>query len=507
MKTKTIYSGTCALLWLVGQTTQAQDTASACRALANLSFAETVEIVAEMIPAGEYTTPNSGPRVITADVPAFCRVAGLIEPAIRFEVWLPQPAAWNGRFQAVGGGGFAGVISYGAMIPNIQQGYVTASTDTGHVAGELDWLSDEGRLRDYGYRAIHEMTVKSKQVLQAYYARSANYNYFNGCSTGGRQGLMEAQRFADDYDGIVTGAPVNYFIATHYTQLWVALAAKPVSDTLLNPADLNVVNQAVLAQCDATDGVEDGVLNDPPSCDFDPGVLQCASGGSGQCLSAEQVTALRKIYQGPANPKTGEALHPGLVPGGELTWSLVGGSELASIPDEYFGRSVFGDTDWDWRHFDFDQDIRLAADKTAGVLDATDPDLSKFRDRDGKLILYHGWNDQVIFPAGTIGYYEDVAAKLESTPGRGIDETRDFFRLFMVPGMTHCRGGPGANRFDAQAAIEAWVERGEAPAQIEASKTEDGATLFTRPLCPYPQTAQFTGNGDSSRSANFVCME
>ena len=488
------------------QAAQAQDVESACEALADLTLSEVVSLEVESVPAGPYSTPGRGQRQDVNDVPAFCKVTGVVEPAINFEVWLPEPEAWNGRFQAVGGGGFAGVISYSAMVPNVTAGYVTASTDTGHVASDLEWLSDEGLLRDYGYRAINEMTSKSKAILGAYYGRAADYNYFNGCSTGGRQGLMQAQRFHDDYDGIVSGAPVNHFVATHYTQLWIALAAKPVGDTLLTPTELSVVNSAVLAQCDTIDGVEDGVIEDPRMCTFDPGTLQCSSGASSQCLSPEQVDAVRKIYAGPSNPRTGEQLHPGLAPGGELSWSLVAGSGAAPIADEYFSRSVFNDVDWDWRTFDYDSDVERSYETTGEALVATDPHLGEFRDAGNKLILYHGWNDQVIFPEGTIDYYQRVAATVGSGADGGIGETRDFFRLFMAPGMQHCRGGPGPSQFDAQAAIEAWVEEGIAPDRIEASLVEDGNLTRTRPLCPYPETARYVG-GDPDQAASFVCSE
>ncbi|HLF10856.1 MAG TPA: tannase/feruloyl esterase family alpha/beta hydrolase, partial [Gammaproteobacteria bacterium] len=382
-----------------------------------------------------------------------------------------------------------------------------ASTDTGHVAPDVEWLSDEGRLVDYGYRAIHEMTLKSKAIIDAYYDKAPDYSYFNGCSTGGRQGLMEAQRFPDDYDGIVTGAPVNYFVATHFTQLWVALAAKADDDTgVLSQADLELVNRAALAQCDAADGVTDGVLEDPRSCDFDPAVLQCSSGGSaGQCLAENQVAALRKIYDGPTSPSTGKKLHPGLVPGGEPSWLLVTSPGLVNIPYDYFGRSVLGNTQWNWRAFDFDKDAALATQKTGEVLDAIDPNLSRFRAQGGKLLLYHGWNDQVIFPEGSINYHESVAATV--APGKGVEGVQDFFRLFMVPGMTHCRGGSGTDRFDAQAAIESWVERGTPPARIEASRVENGNVTRTRPLCAYPTTAKYDGSGDTNDAANFVCAE
>jgi feruloyl esterase len=483
----------------------AQTDSSPCEALVGLSLPETMIIAAEAIPAGPYTTPYTGsPQATTAQVPAFCRVAGVVEPAIHFELWLPEPRAWNNKFKAVGGGGFAGIISYPAMVQSIQAGYVTASTDTGHLAGEWDWLSDPAKLEDYGYRAIHEMTVKSKAIMEAYYGKAPEYSYFNGCSTGGRQGLMEAQRFPEDYDGIVSGAPVNQFVATHYTQLWVALAAKPTPDTLLTPDGLSVINKAVLAQCDAMDGVADGVLEDPRDCEFDPGTVQCSAEKTAECLSAEQVAALRKIYEGPRNPRTGEPLHPGLVPGGEAPpgflhgWILAGAPDLAEIPQQYFSRSVFKDPGWNWRTFDFDKDVQLAAERTGQVLDATDPNLSKFRAGGGKLIVYHGWNDPAIFPEGSIRYYESAIATTKAD---------DFFRLFMVPGMGHCRGGPGADQFDAQAALEAWVEQGVAPASMRASHREGGAATRTRLLCPYPQMAKYDGSGDTNSAESFVCSE
>jgi feruloyl esterase len=488
---------------------QAQD--NACRALGELSIPNTKLTVAE-VPAGPFKPPNAvGAGGLQtpppSDVPAFCRVTGTIAPAIQFEVWLPQKGAWNGKLQTVGGGGFAGVISYGAMVPAVKAGYVTASTDTGHVAPDVEWLADKQRLVDYGYRAIHETTVQAKTLLERYYGKVADYNYFNGCSTGGRQGLMEAQRFPDDYDGIVTGAPVNYFVAIHTTQLHVALAAHPTDDAgLLAAKDLALVNRAVLAQCDAQDGVKDGVLDDPRKCSFDPAVLECAAGGSSgsECLSPEQIGALKKIYAGAKNPRTGAVIHPSLMPGGEPSWQLVTTPGLVNIPYDYFGRAVLGTPTWDWRKFDFDKDVALANQKTGEVLNAIDPDLRKFKAGGGKLVLYHGWNDQVIFPQGSINYQQSVADKV--SPGKGNAGVQDFFRLFMVPGMTHCRGGTGTDTFDAQAAVEQWVEKGVAPTSIAARRMENGAVTRTRPLCPFPQVAKYDGSGDTNDASNFTCQ-
>jgi len=482
----------------------------ACGALAGLSLPDTTFEALE-VPAGPFTPPNAVgagglPSPQPADVPAFCRVTGTITPAVKFEVWLPQKGAWNGRLQTVGGGGFAGVISYGAMLPAVRAGYVTASTDTGHVAPAVEWLADQQRLVDYGYRAIHETTVKAKALLERYYGKAADYNYFNGCSTGGRQGLMEAQRFPDDYDGIVTGAPVNYFVAIHATQLYVALSAHPTDDAgLLAAKDLALVNRTVIAQCDALDGVKDGVLDDPRKCTFDPGVLQCGSGGSsGECLSPDQVGALKKIYAGATNPRTGAPIHPTLALGGEPTWQIVTTPGLVPYPYEYFGRAVRGTPQWDWRKFDFDKDVALANQKTGDILNAIDPDLSKFKAGGGKLVLYHGWSDQVIFPQGSINYQQSVADKL--APGKGTAGVQDFFRLFMVPGMTHCRGGTGTDQFDAQSAVEAWVEKGTAPTSMAARRVENGTVTRTRPLCPFPQVAKYDGSGDTNDAANFTCQ-
>ncbi len=485
---------------------QAQNQAAICAALEQLRIPQT-KISTELISAGNFDPgPGNG-----AQVPEFCRVIAVVEPAITIEVWLPSPQNWNGKYKAVGGGGLAGNISYNALIPSIQDNYVTSSTDTGHISGETEWLSDAVRMQDYGYRAIHEMALKSKIFINAYYNRQSDYSYFNGCSTGGRQGLMEAQRYPDDFDGIVSGAPVNYFAATHFTQLWISEAAKPVDSTLLPPEDLAMVTRAVMAQCDVLDGVEDGILNDPRQCNFEPESLQCNNNDVSACLTAEQVVALENIYQGPVNPDTGESLHFSLEPGGEGpegygSWLLVGGSGVFDIPTLYYSRSVFDDADWDWRSFNFGSDIDLAMKRTGNILEATDPNLDAFQSNGGKLLIYHGWNDPLIFPQGTIAYYQSIIDNLSmSSPQEAAAATAEFARLYMVPGMAHCRGGPGTDQFDMQTAIEAWVEQGQAPTQIEAQHIENGQVTRTRPLCPYPQTAKYDGNGDINNISNFSC--
>jgi len=492
-----------------------------CEALADLKLPETTITSAVVVPAGPFTMPTTSPgggfngrTAPPVDVPSFCRVSGNIEPTNHFEVWLPMKDAWNGRFEMVGGGGLAGVISYRAMVPNIKAGYVTSSTDTGHQVGDDSWLRDKAKVIDYGYRSVHETTLKSKAILAAFYGKPAKYNYFNGCSTGGRQGLMEAQRYPNDYDGIVSGSAVNWFVKTHVTQLWMQLAAKEKPESHLSQDDLNLIHNAVLAKCDQMDGVKDGILNDPRQCKFDPAVLQCKAGQKSGCLTEAQVTTVRKLYEGPVDPKTGEKIWYGMEPGSEAPpafihgWNFeVEGKGLTDIPLHYFRDMVFQDDNWDWTKFDFDKDVKTTEERTGEILNAIDPDLEPFASHGGKIVIYHGWDDPAIFPRGAVKYYEDVVdTERAKNPDDAMDKTQSFARLFMIPGMGHCGSGPGTDKFDMQSAVEAWVEKGEAPKDIMAShKDKDGNVTMSRPLCPYPQVAKYDGQGDPTKAASFTC--
>jgi feruloyl esterase len=464
--------------------------ATACADLARLALPDTQITTAERVTSGSFAPPGAGaPGPGPAgplDVPALCRVAGVVSPAIRFEVWLPEGAAWNGRFQAVGGGGLAGIISYPAMAEAVRSGYASASTDTGHEASDSAWLSDAQRVTDYGYRAIHEMTVKAKAVIEAHYGRAAEYAYFNGCSTGGRQGLMEAQRFPDDYDGIVSGAPVNDFTHLHIGQLWTAHATLKKPGSALTRDDLARVSARVLETCDANDGVKDGFLTDPRTCNFDPGVMQCRSGSSGDCLADAQIEALRMIYRGAVNPRTGVEIYAGLEPGGEGPqpqnpgWALImNGTEPFMIDQAVIGGMTFENPAYDWRTFDFDSDVELVDAKLYGVLNAINPDLRDFKAGGGKLIVYHGWSDPGVMPRQTIRYYDNViehAAKATGRDGRAF--TDEYMRLYMMPGMGHCRGGVGPDTADFMPTIAAWVEEGKAPSRLVARSalTENRST-------------------------------
>jgi feruloyl esterase len=376
---------------------------------------------------------------------------------IKIEVWLPT-TDWNGKFQAVGNGGWAGTISYGALASALQEGYATASTDTGHAGANASFaIGHPEKVIDFAYRAVHEMALKSKAIIATFYGRAPRFSYWMGCSTGGRQALMEAQRYPEDFDGIIAGAPAN-----NQTQLcaWrIAVEARILQSpaSVVPPAKLVRLNRAVLAACDAIDGVTDGLLTDPHQCQFDPATLLCRGPDQDDCLTAQQIEAVKMGYA-PARRKTGELIYPGLVPGGETGWEMLTGAkpEPGLIDVGMFRFVAHEDPAWDWRTFDLDRDTSLI-DKKAGFIDAVNPDLSAFRAHGGKLLIYHGWNDGgsggAISPQNTVNYYSSVLARMGS-------QQQDWLRLFTVPGMEHCGGGPGPDQVNWMAALDRWRESG-----------------------------------------------
>ena len=474
--------------------------AAACDSLQSLKLPDTTIISAALIADGPFTPPaaagaTQAPRPMT--VKSACRIVGRITTAVNFEVWLPA-SDWNGKFQMVGGGGFAGVISYGAMAAALNRGYATASTDTGHSTQGGAWAQGHPELIvDFAYRAIHETTVKAKSIVEAFYGNGPRLSYFVGCSTGGRQGLMEAQRFPNDFNGVVAGAPANNWTHLMVGTLWMATAAERETASWSRDK-FEVLNQHALKACDAKDGVTDGLIENPPACKFDPQVAQCTSNTEG-CLTPAQVRAAKRIYSPAVNPKTKAEIFPGMAPGSELGWNAIAGPQPFGLPADFFKYFVYDNAEWDYRRVDFDKDVTALDSKYAAMFNAVDPDLSAFKGRGGKLIMYHGWNDQLIQPGNSINYYNSVTKKM------GAKETDDFARLFMAPGMMHCAGGPGPNAFDAVTALEQWVEKGEKPAQMIASHSTNGAVDRTRPLCPYPQVATYKGAGSTDEAANFVC--
>ena len=493
--------------------------AATCESLATLALPDTTITLAKVEPAGTFTPPRPHPEYMfggTVDnLPAFCRVAAEIKPTkdsdIKFEVWMPV-SGWNGKFMGEGNGGWSGEIWYGPMGGALRRGYATASTDTGHEGdgGEANFaLGHPERLVDFGYRAVHEMTVKAKTIIAAFYGADAlKHSYWGGCSSGGKQGLMEAQRFPHDYDGIVAGAPANFWTHLITSGIWIGELTRENPGNYLPEKKYAVLHKAVLEACDALDGVKDGVLENPKRCHFDPKVVQCKGADGPDCLTAAQVEAAKKIYSGPKNSRTGEQIFPGLEPGSENGWNFFAGDGESEPPivASHFKYVVFYDPKWDYRKLNFDSDVALADKLDNGVLNATNPNLREFFAQGGKLLLYHGWNDPGIAPENTINYYESVVDAMG-----GLSNVQNSMRLFMAPGMNHCYGGDGPFEFDTAAALERWVEKGEAPDRILAAHFPRGAHDAkpdrTRPLCPYPQVAKYKGSGSTGDASNFVCSK
>jgi feruloyl esterase len=419
---------------------------------------------------------------------------------IKVEVWLPT-SNWNGKFQAVGNGGWAGSITYAEMAEALRRGYATSSTDTGHTGGTGSFAANWEKYVDFAYRSEHEMTIKAKAVINTFYGSAPKYSYWNGCSTGGRQGLMEAQRFPNDFDGIIAGSSAN---PKSYLNAWALSAAQMVSKnpaSYIPPSKYPMIHQAVISTCDAIDGLKDGLIADPRVCRFDPQVLMCTAEDSASCLTAPQVELARKM-QAPAKGKDGSEIFPGHTPGTELGWSVVfpGPQQAGSIGVEQYKYTVYKDEKWDWRTFDLERDVALSDKVEKGIINAINPDLKAFAGHNGKLIMYHGWNDPNVSAQSSINYHQSVA----KTMG-GEAKTSNWLRLFLAPGMGHCRGGEGPNTLDMVTALEQWVEKGKAPDQIMASHSNNGKVDRTRPLCPYPQVARYQGTGSIDDAANFVC--
>jgi hypothetical protein len=462
---------------------------------------------------------------------ARCVVNAVARPTrdseIKMEIWLPSQAAWNGKYMQSGNGGWAGQIPTSTLAMAIQRGYAVAGTNGGHDnAGALPagWaIGHPEKLIDFGHRALRETTVAATGVIEAFYGKPAARSYFYGCSDGGREALMEAQRYPDDFNGIIAGAPANDWSNLFTGFVWneQALLSDPAG--MIPPAKLPAIQQAVLAACDANDGVKDGLIEDPRSCRFDPAVLACKDAETNACLTAPQVAAVKKIYDGPRSPRTGKQIFPGYppgheaIPGGWQPWIInpaPQGSIQSMFGNSFFGQAVFETTKWDFRTLNFDSDIAFAFEKAGVVLNSASPDLRSFRAHGGKLIQYHGWGDAAIAPLSSIEYYEKVRAFFAKYPdARGSGAMAEFYRLFMVPGMGHCFGGIGPNSFgnhdnrfsgdperDVISALERWVEKGVAPDRLIGT-----GTTLTRPLCPYPQVARYNGSGDPNQAGSFTC--
>ncbi len=482
-----------------------------CQTLGDFKSKDIVQITAAAIPASDAA-------------PAYCRVTGQLSPEIAFEVSLP--AKWNGRFYMIGNGGFAGdaLDNPGRVTQRneaLRLGFAFAQTNTGHDSrketGATFVLSNPQKAIDYAYRAVHLTAKTTQEIAKNYYGKAVSRAYWNSCSNGGRQGLIEAQRFPDDFDGIVANSP--WVDQTGFTigAMWNEKALSAVS---LTPAKLALLGDRVMAKCDAVDGLKDGLIDDPRKCDFDPArdVPVCDAGADGPgCLTHEEAAAVAKVYSGPLS--NGKLFFPGYMPGSEaVVPSLFGGGSgsgwlnviVAAQPDRKPADFNLAEgtirylapkppkPDYDYQTFDFDRDIHLL-DDWSKLADAKNPDLSKFKKRGGKLLMTYGWADPILQPMMGVNYYEQAVAK------NGADTTQ-FFRLFMVPGMGHCGGGTGPDRHDAMTAMIDWVEKGEAPVSMLATKVVDKQVVRTRPLCVYPQVARYTGQGSIDDAANFRCV-
>lgn len=485
---------------------------SSCEKLAEREFPDANIIAAEMITSGEFTD-SAGSTL--SGLPNFCRVAATSGDHLGFEVWMPTDT-WNDRFLGVGNGGFAGEISYKEMGQAISDGYATASTDTGHSVGDTEnsWISNPSQLREWGRTSIHHMTGRAKDVLSAFYGTSPRYSYFEGGSTGGRQAMDEAEYYPDDYDGIVSHSPGMDYIHVMMAVLWTSQHIADNPNAVLDVDARDLLHNAVLRTCAESMAAEgDRFLNDPRTCIFEPTQIQCASAESIDCLTPEQVATAAHVYGDVRNTRTGQYVYPGFAPGSEAEWNYAAEqTDLATYPEDLFGRGVFDDPNWDWRTFDFGDDVAKAEERLVSMIDATSTDLSAFSERGGKLIMTQGWTDPYQSGFLPIEYYNRVLLEHgESDNRKALEKLQEQFRLFMIPGGGHVEGGVGPNSIDALDAVREWVENGKAPVEIIATKYRDnkpeGEVDMTRPLCPYPQVARYLGSGSSTEARSFRCQD
>ena len=480
------------------------EAAASCASLSALALPHTTITLAQAVEAGPFTPPGAADEGGRARaLPAFCRIAATLTPTpdseITIEVWLPA-SAWNGKYQAVGNGAFNGSIAYPAMMTALARGYATSSTDTGHTGNNARFAAGHPeKVVDFGWRAVHEMTLAAKAIVAAHYDSVPTFSYWNGCSAGGRQAMKEAQRFPADFDGIIAGAPGLDWTGRAVQAVRVMKALDSDEAARLTPPLAQLLHRAVVSACDALDGVKDGLIADPSRCRFDPSVLQCRAAGGESCLTPAQVATARLIYSAVVNPKT-KRESAGLAPGSELGWTETGWTASARATGlDQFRFLVFNDPLWTAQAFNLEADAARAEDADGDTINALDPNLKPFIDRGGKLIQYHGWSDPQISPFNSTQYYTRVRDAL------GAARIEHNYRLFMAPGMAHCSGGEGPNTFDMLGALEQWVEHGQAPDGILASHATNGRVDRTRPLCPYPQAAVYNGSGSTDAAANFSC--
>lgn len=499
--------------------------AQSCEGLAQLRLPETVDISAQKVPAGPFTLPHASKPLSGGDLPEFCRVKLRVQPQINIEIWLPT-ATWNERYRGEGGGYYVGTINHHALAKALRAGYATASTDTGHTYSDID-RSDPARLAaehgefalnpdgslndqlilDFASRSLHQMALRAKQVIRAYYGRPPRYSYWNGCSSGGREGLMAVQRFPEEYDGVLAGCPAINWDRFMLAGLWPQTVMQQEVGHPIDAAKLQAVTQASIAACDGKDGVADGIIDDPRQCLYDAGDLLCARNNrSPTCLTPQEVSAVRKIWQGPTSAK-GERLWFGLERG--APFDAVAAAKPGDHPHGFahIGYWLKQRRDFDWRSLkeaDYESNLRLSYRKFNKVIGTDEADLSAFKKYGGKMIIFHGESDRIIFPRGAVHYFERVLAV-----NGGVKEVNKFARLFMLPGVDHDCDGDDTAPFPQNffTVLTDWVEKGLAPDRITASQKLPHGAMRTRPLCSYPNTATWNGRGSTDDAANFDCVE
>ena len=501
---------------LLAQDTKPDLDDAACTKLLQVKDATSRVTLAQAIHAP--LTVGSGRSAVTVSQ-AFCRVVGTVAPVagseIQFELWLPPQANWNGKFAGVGSGGSLGTIEYKSLSRMLARGYATVATDNGHrsEAYDVSWaLHQPERIIDFGYRAEHTVTLVGKKLAQTFYGRGPQHSYFIGCSQGGHHAFTEAQRFPEDYDGIVAGAPVYSWTKEMTEQAWNVRALRELPDGALRKEKLAILYEGVYKACAGTDGL----IDDPRNCSFDPAAIQCKMADSPSCLTAAEVSAVRKMYEGPKT-SDGRQIHPGLTRGSESQWDLLwsDSKHLGGSWEGFFRYMIFDDPAWELAKLNFDSDPVLAKQKLGLTMDPDNPDLGAFASRGGKLIVYHGWADNMVPAKTSIDFWQSVNSKM------GDSHVSDFYRLFMIPGMSHCGDGPGANILfhsedaitvpleperDMLSALEHWVEQSHAPSKFVVSRVNEGGIVErTRLVCPYPSQAKYRGQGNVEQADNFTC--
>jgi len=522
--------------------------ATLCASLTGTALLDGIVTSAADVTGPFTTTASSGSATITVSVPfTFCKVTANLAPtadsSINMELWMPEAAHWNGKFLGVGNGALTGAIWHTSMVRPVQAGYAVANSDLGHTITSANWAAGHPeKLVDYASRGDHVTARASKALVEAFYGSEPRRSYFHGCSNGGHQALMEAQRFPSDYDAIIAGAPWNQW--THQN---IEFISRQIALESLNPGKRAMITAAVVAQCGGRDGglLADGYLNEPQACHFQPKSLLCAGADAPTCLTAAEVAAVEKIYQGPSDPDTGLSWFPGFERGSEFGW--VGFGAFSNNLFQFLVLDNKPNPPFDYHSFNFTSDVAFLDAKLSGLINSNNPDLGAFQARGGKLLMWHGWTDTTLEPRSSLNYYNSVVAvtggglRLTPTghrqdgdngdendddqgdsPRRNLADTQDFFRLFMAPGVNHCGGGNGPNSsfaytlanavgpldpdHDILAALDRWVEQGIAPTKLIASHFTGAVADKTRPVCVYPQIARFTGRGDPNQPGSWACV-